>query len=180
MPDPEPSPGNSSAPPSIHDPAQAADGLAGQLRNALLELRVELSVSTRRVAAVTGLKESDLDVLDVLSRYGAQSPTALAQRMGIHPATMTGVLARLEKSNWVIRRRDVTDRRSVQVEPTGFDRLTAIYRDADERLAAIAAELTDDAGETVLGYLNRICAAVRDASAELAVGDVTPATVDGP
>ena len=66
----------------------------------------------------------------------------VARRLGIHVATMTGVLARLEKAGRIVRRRDVVDRRSVQVKSTGFERLTGIYRDGDERVDAIAAQLS--------------------------------------
>jgi len=150
-----------------HENPDAAMNVADALRNELRQLRIELSVGTRRVAAATGLNDSDLDVLDVLARYGAQSPTSLARRLGIHPATMTGVLTRLEKSGWVARRPDVSDRRSVQVEPSGFERLTALYRDANERLDEIAAQLTPEAGEAILEYLGRVCAAVHEASIRL-------------
>jgi DNA-binding MarR family transcriptional regulator len=134
------------------------------IRDALRELRVELSINTRRVAAVSGLNESDLDVLDVLSREGSQSPTTLARRLGIHVATMTGVLARLDKAGWIVRRRDVVDRRSVQVESTGFERLSAIYRDGDEHIADIAAQLSAEDGAVIVGYLRQACAAIRLAS----------------
>lgn len=160
---------SAASPTPVHESSDAASNVADALRNELRQLRIELSISTRRVAAATGLNDSDLDVLDVLARYGAQSPTSLARRMGIHPATMTGVLTRLEKAGWVVRRRDVSDRRSVQVEPSGFDRLTALYRDANERLDEIAAQLTPAAGDVVLDYLGRICAAVHEASTRLAV-----------
>jgi DNA-binding MarR family transcriptional regulator len=151
----------------------AASNVGDALRNTLRQLRIELSISTHRVAAATGLNDSDLDVLDVLARYGAQSPTSLTRRMGIHPATMTGVLTRLEKAGWVLRRRDVIDRRSVHVEPSGFDRLTALYRDANERLDEIAAQLSPEAGEIILDYLGQVCAAVHEASTRLAVGGPT-------
>ncbi|MGO9927696.1 MAG: MarR family winged helix-turn-helix transcriptional regulator [Mycobacterium sp.] len=151
-----------------HENADAVQ-LADALRNTLRQLRIDLSISTRRVAAATGLNDSDLDVLDVLARYGAQSPTALARRMGIHPATMTGVLTRLENAGWLVRRRDVTDRRSVQVEPSGFDRLTELYSDANERLDQIAAQLAPEAGAHILDYLGQVTAAVHEASARLAV-----------
>jgi len=150
-----------------HENPDAATNVADALRNELRQLRIELSVGTRRVAAATGLNDSDLDVLDVLARYGVQSPTSLARRLGIHPATMTGVLTRLEKSGWVARRPDVSDRRSVQVEPSGFERLTALYRDANERLDEIAAQLTPEAGEVILEYLGRVCVAVHEASIRL-------------
>jgi DNA-binding MarR family transcriptional regulator len=141
------------------------------LRNILRRLRIEMAITTRRVAAATGLKESDLDVLDVLARNGSQSPTALARRMGIHPATMTGVLTRLEKAGWIARRRDVTDRRRVQVEPSGYHRLTALYRVGNERLDAIADDLGADASAVILAYLDDVCAAVRETSDSIAADD---------
>lgn len=163
------------APPRpVDETSDAAPDVADALRNTLRQLRIELSISTRRVAAATGLNDSDLDVLDVLARYRAQSPTSLARSTGIHPATMTGVLTRLEKAGWVVRRRDVSDRRSVQVEPSGFDRLTALYSDANERLDEIAEQLTAEAGDVILEYLDRVCAAVHEASARLAVDGPTP------
>ncbi len=84
--------------------------------------------------------------------------------MGIHPATMTGVLTRLENAGWVVRRPDVSDRRGVQVESSGFDRLTSLYRDANERLDEIAAQLTPEEGEVILTYLGRVGVAVHEAS----------------
>jgi MarR family transcriptional regulator, organic hydroperoxide resistance regulator len=145
--------------------------LADALRNTLRQLRIELAVATRRVATATGLNDSDLDVLDVLARYGPQSPTALARRMGIHPATMTGVLTRLETAGWIDRRRDMTDRRGVQVEPSGFDRLTALYSDANARLDAIAVNVTPEAGAAILDYLGQVCTAVHEAATRIAVGE---------
>jgi DNA-binding PadR family transcriptional regulator len=144
--------------------AEADTDLADALRNTLRQLRIELAVATRRVATATGLNDSDLDVLDVLARYGPQSPTALARRMGIHPATMTGVLTRLEKAGWIDRRRDMTDRRSVQVEPSGFNRLTVLYGDANARLDAIALNFSPEAGTAILDYLRQVCTAVHEAS----------------
>ena len=152
------------APTLVKQSTEADTDLADALRNTLRQLRIELAVATRRVATATGLNDSDLDVLDVLARYGPQSPTALARRMGIHPATMTGVLTRLEKAGWIDRRRDKTDRRSVQVEPSGFNRLTVLYGDANARLDAIALKVTPEAGTAILDYLEQVCTAVHEAS----------------
>ncbi|MGA9361246.1 MAG: MarR family transcriptional regulator [Mycobacterium sp.] len=174
MSDPMPLPTSAARSTPGHATTDAAASVADALRNTLRQLRIELSISTRRVAAATGLNDSDLDVLDVMARYGAQSPTSLARRVGIHPATMIGVLTRLEKAGWVVRRPDVSDRRGVQVEPSGFDRLTALYRDANERLDEIAEQFTPEAGEVILEYLDGVCAAVHEASARLAVDGPTP------
>ncbi|MGO9067337.1 hypothetical protein [Mycobacterium sp.] len=126
---------SAASPTPVHENTTDESNLADALRNELRQLRIELSIATRRVAAATGLNDSDLDVLDVLARYGAQSPTSLARRMGIH--------------------------------------LTALYREANERLDEIAAQLTPEAGEVILDYLGRVCAAVHEASTRLAVGGST-------
>jgi DNA-binding MarR family transcriptional regulator len=141
---------------------------AFELRTALRVLRVELAINTYRVASVAGLNDSDLAVLDVLARDGTQSPTALARRTGIHAATMTGVLVRLEKAGWIVRRPDAADARRVQIEAAGFARLTEIYGDGNQRLDEIAAGLTTEQAGTVLDYLRTVTDAVRAASLELA------------
>ena len=58
---------------------------------------------------------------------GALSPTALARRAGIHPATMTGILDRLERGGWIVRDRGQADRRSVTIQIVK-DRTAAVYR----------------------------------------------------
>jgi DNA-binding MarR family transcriptional regulator len=52
-----------------------------------------------------------MKALDVLMRDGAMSAKALGQRLGMHPATMTGILDKLENGGWVTRERDPDDRR---------------------------------------------------------------------
>jgi len=142
-----------------------------ELRTALRDLRIELSINTYRVAGLARLKDSDLAVLDVLTREGAQSPTALSRRTGIHIATMTGVLSRLERAGWILRRPDTTDRRGVQIEPTGIARLTDIYRDGNRRLDEIAEGLTEEQSSAVLAYLRAVTGAVRAFTDELAAKD---------
>jgi DNA-binding MarR family transcriptional regulator len=139
-----------------------------ELRTALRDLRIELSINTYRVASVAGLNDSDLAVLDVLARDGTQSPTHLAHRTGIHAATMTGALARLEKAGWIVRCPDTADRRRVQIESAGFTRLTAIYRDGNQRLDDVDAGLTADQAGTILDYVRAVTRAVRASSLELA------------
>ncbi len=59
--------------------------------NALRDLRVELAVLNHRVGKRVELKDLDLDCLDVVARDGPISPSALADRVGVHLATMTGI-----------------------------------------------------------------------------------------
>src|SRR4051794_37009809 len=142
-----------------------------ELRTALRDLRIELSLNTYRVAGLTRLNDSDLSVLDTLTREGTQSPATLARRTGIHAATMTGVLARLEKAGWIVRRPDPVDRRAVQIESAGIARLTEIYRGGNRRLDEIAEGFTEEESAIVLRYLRAAAGAIRASSDELATGN---------
>src|SRR5436305_14673587 len=85
------------------------------IRDSLRALRIQLSLLNYRVGSQLGLKDVDLDCLDMLDSDGPLSPSALARRAGLHPATMTGILDRLERGGWVVRERDPSDRRGVVV-----------------------------------------------------------------
>lgn len=160
------------------DSMHAAIDDDAQLRTAVQDLRIALALSTRKVAAIAGLKDSDLEVLDVLTRGGPHSPTALARRLSMQPATMTGVLRRLEDAGWVVRRHHDHDRRSVEVESVGHARLADLYRDGSARLDALQASMSPSQVATVLAYLTDACEVVVDATAALEVPKASRASVE--
>lgn len=87
------------------------------LKESLRELRNQLSLLNHQVGARLKLKDVDLDCLELISSAGPLSPSALARRAGLHPATVTGILDRLQRGGWVVRERDpdAADRRAVTV-----------------------------------------------------------------
>src|SRR6478609_5710556 len=87
--------------------------LKASIRDSLRELGTQLSLLNHRVGSRLELKDVDLDCLDLIVRHGPLSPSALARKAGLHPATLTGVLDRLERDGWVARERDPSDRRAV-------------------------------------------------------------------
>src|SRR5579859_3361348 len=89
--------------------------LAGAIKQSLRDLRMQLSLLNFRVGAHLDLKDVDLDCLDLVASHGPLSPSALARLAGLHPATTTGVLDRLERGGWIARERDPSDRRAVVV-----------------------------------------------------------------
>jgi DNA-binding MarR family transcriptional regulator len=85
----------------------------------LRELSNQLARLNRQVGGRVELKETDLGCLDILARHGPLSPSALARLTQVHPATLTGILDRLEASGWIVRDRDPTDRRGVLLRALG-------------------------------------------------------------
>jgi DNA-binding MarR family transcriptional regulator len=85
------------------------------IRESLRDLNGQLSLLNQHVGGRLDLKAVDLACLDLLGRHGPLSPGALARRAKVHPATMTGILDRLERGGWIARDRDPADRRGVVV-----------------------------------------------------------------
>src|SRR6266851_522965 len=89
----------------------------GQLLLAMREMSIQLSLLNQTVGGCIGLAFSDLEMLDLVSRRGPLTPSELASISGLSPATMTGILDRLENDGWVRRERDPRDRRKVNIHP---------------------------------------------------------------
>jgi len=143
--------------------------LSAAIKQSLRALRLQLSLLNLRVGAHLELKEVDIDCLDLVARYGPLSPSALARRAGLHPATMTGVLDRLEQGGWVARERDPSDRRAVVVRTRherGAD-LMRLYAGMNASMDEICAGYDDAELAVIADFLGRTTTAGRSATDEL-------------
>src|SRR6202043_4059973 len=70
--------------------------LSRAVKESLRELGAQLSLLNHSVGTRLDLKDADLECLDLITRYGPLSPSAVARRAGLHPATLTGILDRLQ------------------------------------------------------------------------------------
>jgi DNA-binding MarR family transcriptional regulator len=144
--------------------------LSAAIKDSLRELSNQLSLLNHHVGAHVDLKDVDLDCLDLIARHGPLSPSALARRAGLHPATMTGILDRLERGAWVARDRDSSDRRAVVVRALR-DRnaeLFRLYSGMNASMDQICAGYGDTELELLADFLRRTTNAGRDATDELA------------
>jgi len=121
------------------------------------------------------MRTTDLGCLDLIGRYGPISPSALAQRAGLHPATMTGVLDRLERGGWIERSRDSADRRAVVVHVVrgrGAEilRLYLVDSGMNAAIDEICAQYDDEDLELIIGFMRRTADAGRAAAERLAAG----------
>jgi DNA-binding MarR family transcriptional regulator len=159
----------SSIAPEGRDARRRRRRLATTIKDSLRELSNQLSLLNHHVGARVELRDVDLDCLDLIARHGPLSPSAIARRAGLHPATVTGILDRLERGGWVVRERDPADRRAVVVRAlrergaelfglyagmnSSMDRLLAGYQDAELELLADFLRRTADAGRTATDEL---------------------------
>ena len=136
------------------------------------ELSIQLSLLNHQVGAHLDLKDIDLGCLDTIARHGPLSPSALARSAGLHPATVTGILDRLERGGWVARERDPSDRRAVVVRALR-DRnaeVFGLYAGMNASMDQLLATYGDDDLDLLAGFLRRTTDAGRAAADDLATG----------
>ncbi|MDF2742072.1 MAG: MarR family transcriptional regulator [Actinomycetia bacterium] len=109
--------------------------LTRAIKESLRELSNQLSLLNHHVSAHIDLNDTDLDCLELINRHGPLNPSALARHAGLHPATITGILDRLERGGWVARER------------------CASYGDDELQLLADFLHRTTNAGRTATDQL---------------------------
>jgi DNA-binding MarR family transcriptional regulator len=141
-----------------------------EIRDSIRELRIQLSLLNYRVGSQLELKDVDLDCFDIIDADGPLSPTALARRAGLHPATMTGILDRLERGGWIARERDPSDRRAVvvRVARERYAELMRLYAGLNRSMNKLLASYSDSELELISDFMRRTVNAGRNATNELA------------
>jgi DNA-binding MarR family transcriptional regulator len=147
------------------------------------ELSAQLSLLNHHVGAHLDLKDSDLGCLDTIARHGPLTPSALARTAGLHPATVTGILDRLERGGWITRDRDPSDRRAVLVRAlrTRSAEIFHLYAGMNASMDEICATYTGEELDLLASFLRRATDAGRNATTALATDDWHgPTTHDKP
>jgi DNA-binding MarR family transcriptional regulator len=143
--------------------------LANRVKEALRDASLQLALLNHQVGARLKMRDVDFDCLNLLNQHGPVGPGALAKLAGLHPATMTGVLDRLERAGWATRDRDPDDRRAVVVRAARergreiLDQFAGMNGSMDE----ICADYTIEQLEIIEEFLRRTAAAGHDSAARL-------------
>ncbi|HEY2553382.1 MAG TPA: MarR family transcriptional regulator [Streptosporangiaceae bacterium] len=166
------------------DPEPSADE-AGEARSrsrrnravkeSLRDLSGQLARLNHSVGSRLRLSDTELECLDLISRHGPLSPSALARLAALHPATTTGVLDRLERGGWIERDRDPGDRRGVVIRVArgrGAEvlRLYLVDSGMDGAVDEICAQYEPEALDLIVSFLRRTAEAGRIAARRLSGG----------
>jgi DNA-binding MarR family transcriptional regulator len=132
------------------------------------QVKAELLEALRGAAARLGrlnhavgdrveLKAADLECLDLIAQRRAMTPSTLSDATGLHPATLTRILDRLERGGWVERVRDDTDRRRVtlRVKLTRGRELAKLYGPMAAAMDRVCEHYTNEQLALVTDFLRR-------------------------
>ena len=160
--------------PADSDAARRRRRLTAATKEALRGLNNQLSLLNRQVSTHLEVKDVDLACLELITRHGPLSPSALARRAGLHPATLTGILDRLQRGGWISRDREpnAADRRAVSVRALRArnSEMFRLYASMNTAMDQICADYTEAELELLAGFLRRVNQAGEQATDEL-VGD---------
>ena len=125
------------------------------------------------VAARQGLSASEEKALDLLERAGPLTAGELARRSGLAPASVTGLVDRLERKGFARRVPNPGDGRSVLVEVDServYATVAPLFADWVGSLYELYAGYTDEQLEVILHFLTEAARRQQEATARLTAG----------
>jgi len=132
--------------------------LEGQIIAAIRRITRAIDLHSRLLLQKNGLTIPQLSALQAIQRLQPVSIGALAREIHLGPATLTGILGRLESRKLVSRTRNDVDKRSVVVQLT--DDGIALLKDApsllQDRFRVELSKLQEWEQTTILATLQRI------------------------
>jgi DNA-binding MarR family transcriptional regulator len=121
------------------------------------------------LSAKLGLSATEEKALDLLDRLGPLTAKQLAQHSGLAPASVTGLVDRLERKGFASRQPDPADRRRVLIatSPDRLAPLATLFADWARELDELYAGYSDRELEIILHFLKTATELQREATMKL-------------
>ena len=162
------------ASPSQPDRGRARTGRRAELLEQLETAGRASSVATvlfhTAVAARQGLSASEEKALDLLERSGPLTAGELARQSGLAPASVTGLINRLEQKGFARRIQHPSDRRSILVEADVermYARVAPLFAEWARSLQELYAGYSDEQLEVILHFLTEAARRQQEATARI-------------
>ena len=162
------------ATPSAPDDTRSPTGRRAELLEQLAMAGRASSVATvmfhTAVAAKQGLSASEEKALDLLERSGPLTAGELARQTGLAPASVTGLINRLEQKGFARRIQNPSDRRSILVEvdvERMYARVAPLFANWVRSLEELYAGYSDEQLEVILHFLTEAARRQQEATARL-------------
>ena len=160
--------------PSQPDRGRARTGRRAELLEQLETAGRASSVATvmfhTAVAARQGLSASEEKALDLLERSGPLTAGELARQSGLAPASVTGLINRLEQKGFARRIQHPSDRRSILVEADVermYARVAPLFAEWARSLQELYAGYSDEQLEVILHFLTEAARRQQEATGHL-------------
>src|ERR671914_891532 len=129
-----------------HDGSERRQALLRELGLAGRAMSAATVMFHATVAARQGLSMTEEKALDLLERFGPLTAGGLAKRAGLAPASVTGLINRLEAKGFARRIANPSDRRSILVEVDAervYAAMTPLFTDWVRSLEELYAGYSD-------------------------------------
>jgi DNA-binding MarR family transcriptional regulator len=150
-------------------PPSRRDELLKELETAGRALSTAAVMFHSVLAAKQGLSPTEEKALDLLERFGPLTAGELGRRSGLAPASVTGLVNRLERKGFARRLPHPTDRRRVliEIDPDRVASIGPLFADFVRSLDDLYAGYTDEQLETILHFATEAARRQREATAKL-------------
>lgn len=143
--------------------------LSAEIRARGEQLGRELSTAVvmfhEAVGAYLGVSAGDQRALTLIGRHGPMSAGELAERTGLTPGAVTGMIDRLERAGLARRDQDAKDRRRVLVTATGHQ--PDVFGDLATAMNTLANRYDEKEMRAIADYLTHTIDILREQTRRL-------------
>lgn len=128
------------------------------------------------LAEKQGLAATEEKAIDLLERFGPLSAGELSEKSGLAPASVTGLIDRLEKKGFVRRVADADDGRKVRVElrRERLAELAPLFVDLVAELESLCAKYSVEELELITGFMLEAARRQQACAGRLSSSDASP------
>jgi len=143
-----------------NQPTQQQENLTLRMRG----LGARTVIYQQNVASRLGLNNSDFLAIDILHEKGPITAGELAKFTGLTTGSVTALIDRLEKSDYVRRQPDPNDRRKVILVPVyeNKEEVSDIYLSLHAAMIQLASSYEDIELELIAQFLDKACTVLEE------------------